>query len=112
MDHELGESDKGHSPLGEAPASAHLMGDWSTAGGFFSSILSGLLIGLTADYFLSTEPWLVVVGVVAGFAIGFWRMFAFSDRILEQVRNPRLDRIAEMQRIEEMRSRQEDEDDA
>lgn len=75
-----------------------MMGDWSTAGGFFSSILSGLLIGLAADYFLDTEPWLVVVGVIAGFAIGFWRMVVYSNRIIDQANNPRLQRIAKMRR--------------
>ncbi len=82
------------------------MGDWSQAGGFFSSILSGLVIGLAGDYFFDTEPWLVIGGVVAGFAVGFWRMFVFSNRIMEQAGNPRLQRIARMRAAEE-----EDEDD-
>ena len=101
----MGESEEAVPPAGETPESAAMMGDWSMAGGFFSSILSGLLIGLGADFFLGTEPWLVIVGVVAGFAIGFWRMIAFSDRILEQAGNPRLQRIAKMRR------ELEDEDD-
>jgi F0F1-type ATP synthase assembly protein I len=83
------------------------MGDWSQAGGFFSSILAGLLLGLAADYFLNTEPWLVVGGIVAGFAVGFWRMIVFSNRIMEQASNPRLQRIARMRRDAEA----EDEDD-
>ncbi len=101
----MGESEEEVPSAGETPDSAVMMGDWSAAGGFFSSILSGLLIGLAADFFLGTEPWLVIVGVVAGFVIGFWRMIAFSDRILEQASNPRLRRIAKMRR------ELEDEDD-
>jgi len=101
----MGESKENAPSAGETPESAAMMGDWSTAGGFFSSILSGLLIGLAADYFLGTDPWFVVGGVIAGFAIGFWRMVAYSDRIIEQASNPRLQRIAKMRR------ELEDEDD-
>ena len=92
----MGESKEVRPHEGETPTSAHAMGDWSQAGGFFSSILSGLVIGLAGDYFLNTEPWLVVGGIVAGFAVGFWRMVVFSNRIMEQASNPRLQRIARM----------------
>lgn len=92
----MGESKEVRPNEGETPTSAHAMGDWSQAGGFFSSILSGLVIGLAGDYFLNTEPWLVVGGIVAGFAVGFWRMVVFSNRIMEQASNPRLQRIARM----------------
>lgn len=91
----------------DSPDSASMMGDWSAAGDFFASILSGLLVGLAADYFLGTDPWLVIVGVIAGFVVGFWRMIAYSNRIMEQADNPRLQRIARMRRELE-----EDEDDA
>lgn len=103
----MGESGEVQPAEGDTPTSAHAMGDWSQAGGFFSSILSGLLIGLAGDYFLNTEPWLVVGGVVAGFAVGFWRMIVFSNRIMEQASNPRLQRIARLRRAAEL----EDEDD-
>ena len=102
----MGESNEVEPREGGTPLSAHAIGDWSRAGGFFSSILSGLLIGLAGDYFFNTEPWLVVGGVVAGFAVGFWRMIVFSNRILEQAGNPRLQRIARMRAAEP-----EDEDD-
>ena len=103
----MGESREVQPEEGGTPTSAHAMGDWSQAGGFFSSILSGLLIGLAGDYFLNTEPWLVVGGIVVGFAVGFWRMIVFSKRIMEQASNPRLQRIARMRRAAEV----EDEDD-
>ena len=102
----MGES-KETAPDGEQmTTSAHMMGDWSTAGGFFSSILSGLVLGLTADYFLGTDPWLVVVGIIAGFVVGFWRMVVYSNRIVEQASNPRLQRIAKMRR--EMENEEDD----
>ena len=103
----MGESKEVQPSEGKTPTSAHAMGDWSQAGGFFSSILSGLVIGLAGDYFLNTEPWLVVGGIIAGFAVGFWRMIVYSNRILEQASNPRLQRIARMRRAAEV----EDEDD-
>lgn len=99
----MGESEEvtpvpGDKPDHASADKASMMGDWSTAGGFFSSILSGLLVGLAGDYLLGTDPWLVIVGVVAGFAIGFWRMVAYSDKIIEQADNPRLRRIAKLRR--------------
>ena len=94
----MGESRESIPVTGESSSPASMTGDWASAGGFFSSILSGLLIGLVADFFLGTEPWLVIVGIIAGFVIGFWRMIAFSDRIIEQASNPRLQRIARMRR--------------
>jgi F0F1-type ATP synthase assembly protein I len=103
----MGESKEARPSEGESPTSAQAMGDWSQAGGFFSSILSGLVIGLAADYFLNTEPWLVVGGIIAGFVVGFWRMIVFSNRIMEQASNPRLLRIARMRRAAEL----EDEED-
>ena len=54
---------------------------WVTGGSFFGSIMAGTLIGWLGDRWLSTEPWLLVVGIVAGSANGFYRMW-------ETVRRP------------------------
>lgn len=104
----MGESKEIRPEEGEKSTSAHAMGDWSQAGGFFSSILSGLVLGLAGDYFLNTEPWLVVGGIIAGFAVGFWRMIAFSNRIMEQASNPRLQRIARMRAAAEVEDEADD----
>jgi F0F1-type ATP synthase assembly protein I len=50
------------------------------AGGFFASILSGFLLGLLGDWAFDTEPLLVVVGIIAGSATGFWRMWQYAKR--------------------------------
>jgi F0F1-type ATP synthase assembly protein I len=47
---------------------------------FFSSILAGLLLGLLGDWWLGTEPLLVIVGIIAGFGTGFWKMWLFAKR--------------------------------
>jgi len=50
------------------------------AAGFFSSILAGFLLGLLGDRLLGTEPLLVVAGIIAGSATGFWKMWQLAKR--------------------------------
>lgn len=57
---------------------------WSATGDFFGAILAGLLLGLLGDRLLGTDPWLVVIGVIAGFGIGFWRMMQYSEKIEDE----------------------------
>ncbi len=56
------------------------LGDGMEAAGFFSSILSGMLLGLAGDWWLGTEPLLVVVGIIAGSMSGFWKMWQIAKR--------------------------------
>jgi F0F1-type ATP synthase assembly protein I len=60
------------------------VGDWSTTSDFFGAILAGLLLGLLGDAWLDTAPWLVVIGVIAGFGVGFMKMYEFSKKIEDQ----------------------------
>ena len=69
-----------------------MVGDWSTTGDFFGAILAGLLLGLLADKLFGTAPWLVVLGVIAGFGVGFQKMYEFSKRIEEQAETARRER--------------------
>lgn len=61
-----------------------MVGDWSTTSDFFGAIAAGLLLGLLGDAWLNTTPWLVVIGVIAGFGVGFMKMYEFSKKIEEQ----------------------------
>lgn len=54
------------------------------SGGFLGSILAGLFLGLFFDWLLGTDPWLVVIGIVAGSITGFYRMMEMSRRAQEE----------------------------
>lgn len=69
-----------------------IVGDWSTTGDFFGAILAGLLLGLLADRLLGTAPLFVVLGVVAGFGVGFLKMYEFSKKIEDQAEEARKER--------------------
>jgi ATP synthase protein I len=56
---------------------------WSQTGSFAGSILSGTLLGLLADRWLGTEPWLVVIGSLVGIYAGFVNMWNYSKKIGE-----------------------------
>ena len=59
---------------------------WIEGGSFLSSILAGTLIGYLLDQWLGTEPWLIIVGIVAGSYSGFMRVWHYSKRIEEDPR--------------------------
>lgn len=59
---------------------------WMEGGSFLSSILAGTLVGYLADRWLGTDPWLVVVGIIAGAYSGFMRIWYWSKRIEEDPR--------------------------
>lgn len=49
---------------------------WMEGGSFLGSILSGTLLGLGLDWWLGTDPWLVIAGIILGSYAGLagaWR---------------------------------------
>lgn len=60
-----------------------MVGDWSETGGFLGAILAGMLLGFLGDRLFGTDPVLVVGGIVAGFSVGFWRMYQIAKRTEE-----------------------------
>ncbi len=51
---------------------------WVVGGSFFGSIMAGFLLGYLADRWLGTDPWLTVIGIIAGSVSGFYRMMAWA----------------------------------
>ncbi len=62
----------------EDSARSGMIGDWSASGDFLGAILAGLVLGFGADWLFGTEPLLLVLGAVAGFGVGFWRMYQIA----------------------------------
>jgi ATP synthase protein I len=56
---------------------------WVRGGSFVGSILSGMLLGLLADRWLGTKPWLVVIGILVGSYAGFMRMWQYSKDLVK-----------------------------
>lgn len=67
-------SESGHRQIGAA------VGHTVVAGSFFGSLMAGLLLGWIADHFLDTRPVFIVIGIVAGAVVGFWRMWVDYGR--------------------------------
>lgn len=53
---------------------------WGRSGAFAGSILSGALLGLLADNWLGTEPWLAVTGSLLGIYSGFVNVWRWSKQ--------------------------------
>lgn len=68
-----------HKPVKSESATrqvAAAMGDgWLQGGSFLGSILSGTLLGLLADRWLGTDPWLVITGILLGSYSGFMNVW-------------------------------------
>ena len=47
---------------------------------FFATIMSGFLLGALLDWWLGTKPTFIVLGIIAGSVIGFWRMWTIANR--------------------------------
>ena len=47
---------------------------------FFGSIMAGLLLGALADRLFDTYPLFIVIGIIAGSVVGFWRMWQIANR--------------------------------
>ena len=59
----------------------HAGKDLLTAGsegwGFYTYVLAGVLLGWGADHWLGTRPIFIVVGLLAGSAMGFWKLWTY-----------------------------------
>jgi ATP synthase protein I len=54
---------------------------WMEGGSFFGSVLAGTLVGYLLDWWLGTDPWLVVAGIVVGSYAGFLRMWQYMKKM-------------------------------
>ena len=50
--------------------------------------LGGLAIGMVIDHYWHTDPWGMVIGLLAGMVIGFWDLYRFAKRIINEQSAP------------------------
>jgi ATP synthase protein I len=46
----------------------------------FSCVLAGFIVGWALDKWLKTSPWMVVGGIVAGSAVGFYELVRLTSK--------------------------------
>ena len=51
---------------------------------FFATLMSGFLLGYLADIWLGTDPVFVVLGIIAGSIIAFWRMWIIANQAADE----------------------------
>ena len=53
---------------------------WAAGSAFFGSLMSGLFLGMGADYLFGTDPLWTVIGIIAGSFSGFYTMYRLMMR--------------------------------
>jgi F0F1-type ATP synthase assembly protein I len=54
---------------------------YAAALSLFAAVVAGLIIGWLLDRWLGTWPWLLVVGLVLGSAVGFYELIRASSKL-------------------------------
>jgi len=54
---------------------------YAAAFSLFAAVVAGLAIGWLLDRWLGTGPWLLVVGLVLGAAVGFYELVRATSRL-------------------------------
>ena len=74
---------------GLVPDRRSITGGFSSGVDLISSVVAGLLLGLGLDWWLGTEPVFVVIGIIAGFGSGFFKLWRLSAVLDEQAKERR-----------------------
>lgn len=78
----------GSGRSGLAPDRSAITGGFSPGADLISSVVAGLLIGLGLDWWLGTRPIFIIVGTIAGFGSGFYKLWRHSA-VLEELAKER-----------------------
>lgn len=84
-------SDNGDGSAGNrlVPDPAAITGGLSSGGDLISSVVAGLLLGLGLDWWLGSRPVFIIIGTLAGFGSGFYRLWKHSETLEEQAKERR-----------------------
>jgi ATP synthase protein I len=78
----------GDGPSGLVPDRRAVTGGFTPSVDLISSVVAGLLIGLALDWWLGTRPVFAIIGAVAGFGSGFYKLWRYSA-VLEELAKDR-----------------------
>ena len=73
----------------QIPQRRTVSGGYSSGVDLISSVVAGLLLGLGLDWWLGTNPLFTVIGIIAGFASGFFKLWQLSAVLEEQAKERR-----------------------
>ena len=79
-------AEDGTRPSRIVPDRAAVTGGFSSGVDLISSIVAGLLVGLGLDWWLGTRPVFIVIGALAGFGSGFYKLWRYSATLEEQAK--------------------------
>lgn len=71
------------------PQRRMVTGGFTSGIDFISSVVAGLILGLGLDWWLSTRPVFTIIGVIAGFVSGFYKLWQISAVLEEQAKERR-----------------------
>jgi ATP synthase protein I len=74
---------------GLGPEKRSVTGGFSSGVDLISSVVAGLLLGLGLDWWLGTRPVFVIIGIIAGFGSGFYKLWQHSAVLEEQAKERR-----------------------
>ena len=80
----MSDDQAGSGRSGLIPDRRAVTGSFPSGVDFTSSVVAGLLLGLGLDWWLGTRPVFVIVGVIAGFVSGFFKLWRYSAVLEKQ----------------------------
>ena len=82
----MSDDQNGNRASSLSPDRRSVTGGFSSGVDLISSVVAGLLLGLGLDWWLGTEPVFVVIGIIAGFGSGFFKLWQLSAVLEEQAK--------------------------
>lgn len=85
----MSDDQNGSGRSGLVPDRRLVTGGFSSGFDLISSVVAGLLIGLGLDWWFGTGPLFTILGGIAGFGSGFYKLWRFSEVLEEQAKERR-----------------------
>ena len=85
----MSDDQSGSERKGIVPRRDAVTGGFTPGADLISSVVAGLLLGLALDWWLETRPVFIIIGILAGFGSGFYKLWQHSAVLEEQAKERR-----------------------